>query len=306
MSTNRSDTHIRVNACRADFACTEVKEKKQQKKKASTGGGKRGTLGRILPVGRRPPEIVEPPTRTTKNPLAQVPLRQSMGPPPSMDPLVPPPTPSSSLVPGGVGAGSGGIGSVDPAHPSKLHKSASVTQLDLLMSEMKNNPRAMIHLAPRLEHTMQRLNHTDREEERARRKKEKNNHRRSKTGFKRSISLKVRGEKHGEKDRTGGADRKGKGKETQESSADDPSDAQQKPSSALQPYPSPPPSPVSRSPLASSTSTTIQPPPSSSPPSKSHLKSRRKASVSMSEGSSQGPNERRKGKTSEHVHLSSS
>lgn len=135
-----------------------------------------------------------------------------------------------------VGSGSiGTVGMCDGGPQSKLHKSASVTQLDLLMSDMKNDPRAMIHLAPRLEHSMQRLQGDwDSQDKRDRRKKkererekekergkEKDKNGTSKTGFRRSLSLKMRGEKKYERDRIGGVDRtKGKGKE-RESGEDD-------------------------------------------------------------------------------------
>jgi len=50
---------------------------------------------------------------------------------------------------------------IDTTHQSrpqpKLSKSSSTNQMDLLMSEMKNNPRAMLHLAPKLEHNMKRI-----------------------------------------------------------------------------------------------------------------------------------------------------
>lgn len=225
-------------------------EGKEKKKKPA--GSKRAGLGRILPMGRRLSDATvaaeTTPTRTTQNPLAQVrsahsfhpspfahhdttrqvPLRQSINPAPNMDQLAASAAPSPSLA-GGVGLGGGGMGGVglvgvDSSHQAKLHKSASVTQLDLLMAEMKNDPRAMIHLAPRLERTMQRLNLHDawdddrlRKKERERelrerekeREREKNNRNgsSSKSGFKRSLSLKMRGEKKYEKDRISGVDK---------------------------------------------------------------------------------------------------
>eukprot|EP01087_Luapelamoeba_hula_P017550 TRINITY_DN5546_c0_g1_i1.p1 TRINITY_DN5546_c0_g1~~TRINITY_DN5546_c0_g1_i1.p1 ORF type:complete len:759 (+),score=98.19 TRINITY_DN5546_c0_g1_i1:398-2674(+) len=120
------------------------------------------TIGRIM--GRKVAADVNPPaTQTTQNPLHSS-LNRSSTASLTNDPVtrrssVGGTLPVLSDQPLGIRYENHDLLSRHPLEgdPKVLQKSVSTTQLDLLIAEMKHDPRRAIFLAPKLEHTMKRI-----------------------------------------------------------------------------------------------------------------------------------------------------
>eukprot|EP00005_Dracoamoeba_jomungandri_P014104 CAMPEP_0174276966 /NCGR_PEP_ID=MMETSP0439-20130205/60674_1 /TAXON_ID=0 /ORGANISM="Stereomyxa ramosa, Strain Chinc5" /LENGTH=676 /DNA_ID=CAMNT_0015369243 /DNA_START=1008 /DNA_END=3034 /DNA_ORIENTATION=- len=129
-------------------------------------------LQKLISTPSNHPDSANPPgpsagTTTTVNPLQKL-----YDPSQQIFPPIPQPSPSVSLssfmVPTRTSKSSG------KKRKPKLQKSVSTTQLDILMAEMKNNPR-MLLLAPKLERSLKRIQDEVDEEEEERKKGKKAN-----------------------------------------------------------------------------------------------------------------------------------